>query len=255
MQSVESDGGAPGRLCCVPGWWLRTRRRVIGRVGLLGIAAGYVALVCVGFFRPDPANGMGATESVLAWLSLMGTTFLPHAGVGLVAWLAVLAIAKAYKTVAIGVPLLVLSLGPWVWSFVPSRDGGPVARGDAGETMLVLSANLLGTSRSDVELLEQIAAHEPEVIVLQEVRAASLARLESALADRYRVVAAPREHLFGGAVFSRLPFTRPARIVYPTDGHDLPQIMVWVEFAGQEVCVFDIHLLPPTGLHLVAGQA
>jgi len=253
MQSVESDGGRLGPLRRVlkSGCWLCRWQQAVWRVGLFGIAAGYVALACVVFFRPDPADGMGSVETALAWLSLMGTTFVPHAGVALVVWLAVLARAKAYKTIAVGVPLLVLSLGPWVWSFAPSRNVGPVAKG----TMLVLSANLLGSSRSDVELLEQIAAHEPEVIVLQEVQAASLARLESALAGRYQVAAAPREHLFGGAIFSRLPFTRAARIVYPTDGLDLPQIMVWVEFEGREVCVFDIHLLPPTGRTLVAGQA
>jgi endonuclease/exonuclease/phosphatase (EEP) superfamily protein YafD len=242
-EPAEADPAAP----YPPRGWCRT----LGFIGVPCIAAGYVALALVLLYRPSPGDGMGPLETVLTWFSLMGATFLPHAGIALVVAIAVCVLAKARKTAIVGMPLLVMSLGPLVWSFAPPREPSAAA----GRTMLVLSANLLGTSRSDVDLLAQIETHDPDVIVLQEVRDESAQRLIAALGDRYEHVAVPRPHLFGQAVFSRLPFSREASIVFPEDDRDLPQVMVWVEFEGRELCVWDIHLLPPTGRTLVRGQA
>lgn len=231
---------------------LDKKRLTIGRLALLVVAAGYAALAFVSLYRPDPGDGMGRLETFLTWVSLMGVTFLPHAGVALAVGLVACVCVRARKTALVGVPLLALSLGPWATTFAPARGTG--APPDA-ESLLVLSANLLGPSGSDVELLDQIAEHNPDVILLQEVRPESHARMAAALADRYTSVAAPREHLFGGAIFSRLRFTREPEIVLPYDGVDLPQVMAWVEWDGRELCVWDIHLLPPTGRSLIAGQA
>lgn len=227
-------------------------RRAAGRLGLLGVLLGYAGLGFALAYRPDAADGMGEAEVALSWLSLMGLTFLPHAGVALALWLVGCVLVRARRVALLGVPLLAISLGPWGVSLVPR---GGAAAGRSEDSLLVLSANLLGTSASDVELLEQIGAHGPDVILLQEVRPESFGRLEAALSGDYASVAVPREHLFGGAIFSRLAFSREPVIVYPSDMRDLPQPMAWVEWRGREVCVWNIHLLPPTGRSLVAGQA
>lgn len=235
------DGAGPTRLAVM------LRRLALGAVVL-----GYLGFGLIALYRPDPSDGMGGGETLLAWLSLLGTTFLPHAGVGLVVALAVCVLLRARAALLAGVPLLAMSAGPWVVSFAP---GPETAVASADGSMLVMSANLLGTSRSDQEVLAQIDAHLPDVIVFQEVRSGSLARLTAALGDRYESVAAPREHLFGAATFSRLPFSRPTEVVMPGDGRDLPQLMSWVEWNGQELCVWNIHLHSPIGRSQVAGQA
>lgn len=228
------------------------RRKVLSRAALAAVAIAYVGLLCAWLYRPDPSDGMSGIETALAWVSLMATTFAPHAGLGLISAAVVLAALRARAAAAASVPLAAACLGPWAISL----SGGAAGEEGGPRSLLVLSANLLATSDSDGELLEQIGTHQPDVIVLQEVRAESLARLERALAERYpHVAAAPREHLFGEAVFSALPFAREARVVMPEDGRDLPQVMVWVEWGGEELCVWNIHLHPPTGRSLVAGQA
>lgn len=216
------------------------------------MVAGYIGFGLVTLYRADPSDGMGSGETLLAWLSLLGTTFLPHAGVGLVVALLVSVALRARAAVIAGVPLLAVSVGPWLVSFAPVPATALVG---AGESVLVMSANLLGTSRSDEEVLAQIDAHQPDVIVFQEVRPGSLARLTTALGDRYESVAAPREHLFGSATFSKLPFSRRAEVVLPGDGRDLPQLMSWVDWGGRELCVWNIHLHSPVGRSQVAGQA
>ena len=229
------------------------RRRAVARVGLFAIALGYLGLAFVSLYRPNPGDGMGSLEAALTWASLMGATFLPHAGVALMVGLVACVLLRARKTALVGVPLLALSLGPWLLSFGPARTDD-AARSD-GDSLLVLSANLLGVSRSDIDLLGQIETHEPDVIMLQEVRGASLERLVEALGDTYEHVAAPRESNFGVAVFSRLAFKRDARVLHPSSGADLPQLIAWVDWGGEELCVWDVHLLPPTGRGPVAGQA
>lgn len=225
-------------------------RRAVRRAALCVVLLGYVGFGFVILYRPDPSNGMRGAESLLAWASLMGTTFLPHAGVALAVGMVVCVLVRARLAAVVGVPLLVLSAGPWLVSYT----GGDDAR-SGGDTVLVLSANLLGTSRSDVELLAQIDAHSPDVIVLQEVRAESYARLVAALGDRYVAAAEPREHLFGVATFTRLPFSRASEVVLPLAGADLPQLVSWVDWSGRELCVWNVHLLPPVGLDEVGSQA
>lgn len=226
--------------------------RSLRRFALGAVVVGYLGFGLVTLYRADPSDGMGGGETLLAWLSLLGTTFLPHASIGLLVALLVCVLVRARAALLAGVPLLAMSAGPWLVSFAP-----PPAAADADPrgSILVMSANLLGTSRSDEEVLAQIAVHRPDVIVFQEVRPGSLARLAAALGDRYESAAAPREHLFGAATFSRLPFSRPAEAVMPSDGRDLPQLMVWVDWLGDDLCIWNIHLHSPVGRSQVAGQA
>ncbi|MFG0258944.1 MAG: endonuclease/exonuclease/phosphatase family protein, partial [Phycisphaerales bacterium JB041] len=216
--------------------------RACRRCALGAVVSGYVGFGLVTLYRADPSDGMGSGETLLAWLSLLGTTFLPHAGVALLVGLCVCAMVRARAALVAGVPLAAMSAGPWLLSFAP-----PPAAVETGGSVLIMSANLLGTSRSDEEVLAQIDAHRPDVIVFQEVRPGSLARLAAALGDRYESVDEPREHLFGSATFSRLPFSRRAEVVMPGDGRDLPQLVSWMEWGGGELCVWNIHLHSPVG--------
>ncbi len=239
----------------------RTRlHRVIWALGIAGIGLGYAALAFARLYRPEPADGFGRGEAALTWLSLMGTTFLPHAGIGLMVGLGALLVLRRWRTAAVGVPLLALSLGPWLVAFTPQRGAGsggaPDSAAASDGSMLVLSVNLLSTSNADRAILEQIDRHLPDVILVQEITNAAYERVRSTLAEDYpHAVGAPREDHFGQAVFSRVPFSRPARLYPPRPGWDVPQIMAFVELGGREVCLWNLHLLPPVSFDAVAWQA
>lgn len=228
-------------------------RQGAARLGLPGVVAGYGAVLFILLYRPTPADGMGQGEILLTWASLMGNTFLPHLGLALLGWLAVCLLVRARKTALAGVPLLAMSLGPWLLGFAPAHR--PVAPVPGQDSLLVLSANLLGVSRSDVELVEQVSAQRPDIILLQEVREGAVERLTAALGDRYTHIAAPRPDFTGVAIFSRLPFTREPRVVYPLPGGTMPHLQAWVEWQGREVCVWDVHLPSPVGRSVTAAQA
>jgi len=209
------------------GVWRRLGR-FVWVLAIAGIALGYAALVFARLYRPDPTDGFGRGEAALTWLSLMATTFLPHAGMGLALGLGLLLVMRRWRTAAAGAPLLAMSLGPWLVAAVLPRGGGgvpdPGARIDG--TLLVLSVNLLSTSNANSAILAQIERHRPDVILVQEITHAAYERVRSALADDYpHALGAPREDNFGQAVFSRVPFTRPP-VLYPRrEGWDFPQMM------------------------------
>jgi len=238
----------PGLKATSAGLAGRARRAFVG-VALLGIVCGYFWLLFVWLYRPDASDGVGPAESALAWASLMATTFLPHAGIALAAALVLCVLVRVRRPVVAGAPLLALSLGPWLWSFLPAHPP------ESGRTMLVLSANLLASTSSDEALLAQIDEHRPEVVLIQEVREASAQRLRNALGGDYSIVAAPREDNFGQAVLSRLPFTREPEVVFLGGEEPLPQIVAFVEFEGREVCVWNIHLLSPLSIARAGEQA
>lgn len=225
------------------------RRRALGLLAGAGLAAGAGVAAWALWYRPDPTDGMGAAETLAAWGSLMVVTFLPHAGVGLALAGAGLGAARLWKSSAGAIVLSGALVGPWVLAGGGARPGAA-----AGDTLVVCSANLLGTSESDIELLEQIRAVGPDVVLLQEVQREHMERLSEALGEEYAAVAEPREHLFGEAVFSRLPISREARVVYPPGGLDTPQIVAWVEWEGRELCVVDVHLLAPVRAGYVRAQ-
>ncbi|MCC7387948.1 MAG: endonuclease/exonuclease/phosphatase family protein [Phycisphaerales bacterium] len=230
-------------------------RRAAARLGAIGVLAGYAALALALLYRPSPADGMGPVETLLTWCSLMGTTFLPHAGMALLVALCILLLLRARKAALAGLPLLAISLGPWLLSFAPPGPRTPPTPPTPDGSLLVLSANLLASTRSEEQLFAQIREHRPDVILVQEVRDASAARLHAALDDEYHSVAILREDNFGQAVFSRLPFTRDPVIAPLDDSNPLPQISAFIEFEGRELCLWNIHLTSPLNLTRTAEQA
>ncbi|MBK7403325.1 MAG: endonuclease/exonuclease/phosphatase family protein [Phycisphaerales bacterium] len=257
MVDSESSGGSARR---GGGSRWAGARRAASRLVLVSLCGGYAAFALATLYRPDPADGMGRVETGLTWFSLMGTTFLPHAGMALLGVLVVCVAVRARRTALAGVPLLAMSLGPWLWSFLPpagARNPEPVGTlvGSDSGSMLVLSANLFATTKSDVPLVDQIRATRPDVIMLQEVRPDAAERLLAALSADYASVAIPRDDNFGQAIFSRLPFSREPEVT-PRDGESpLPQVRAFVRFGGREVCLWDVHLMSPIGLERTAEQA
>jgi endonuclease/exonuclease/phosphatase (EEP) superfamily protein YafD len=218
-----------------------------------------LAWLTPGSFAESPS---GAARAVF-WVAFMGRTYTFHAGLlmlGLVV-LALLARRRRFALVAFASATVLLT--PWVRSlFVPETLFTSEPK------LTVFSANLLrGTTVSDA-LLAEIRRVDPDVILFQEYTPAHAATLAFTLADIYphRHVAM-REHAFGQAVFSRLPFLEPPidapHAALRSDpstrtggvvGAQDPQIRVVVPLADQPVVIQNIHYPPPTRPAFLAEQ-
>ena len=111
--------------------------RSLRRFALGAVVVGYLGFGLVTLYRADPSDGMGGGETLLAWLSLLGTTFLPHASIGLLVALLVCVLVRARAALLAGVPLLAMSAGPWLvrLSLEEAVDGASLGRVVHGEQL------------------------------------------------------------------------------------------------------------------------
>lgn len=196
-----------------------------------------------------------------AWVAFMGRTFTFHAGLGLVVVLAWMALCRLWKPVLVLLPILGWAIGPAAWSYVPKRVS-PLT----GDTITVMSVNLLIGSGSDRAAADLILREQPDVVVLQEYSDRAHAALHEMLhADYLYVAVVSRDDAFGQAVYSRRPFVgtpvlyppatlgtgrRAGGVVNLSD----PQIRVVVEVGGREVVIQNIHTTPPVSGGQLAEQ-
>ena len=199
-------------------------------------------------WRHDPADA-SRLGGWLAFASLCSQTFAFHAGlVVLLAGLVALA-ARARRTAVLLVLLLVPTLGSRAITHLPSARGASDAPG-----LTVFSANLLYGRADEANLLAQIEAADPDLVLFQEYTPLS-ASYELRLRDRYphRVVL-PREDAFGQAVFSRVPFTREPEVWRGPPGSVIPLIACEIDSDAGRVAVWNVHTLPPVGWRNTVAQ-
>lgn len=193
---------------------------------------------------------------IASYLAFMARTFAFHIGIALIFLALAAAILRMRRALVVAVPLLALTLGPALWSLRPRA----ITPAGSAPTLRVLSANLLvGHARVD-RLLDVIRRENPDVILLQEYTAEKGEKLRAALAADYPHFAnAQRDDAFGQALYSKLPFVAPS-VLYPPAalqenartggvvGLRDPQIRVTIAFAGREVVLQDLHLVPPISI-------
>lgn len=199
----------------------------------------------------------------LFWLAFMGRTYTFHAGLLMLSTAALATISRRRRLALASTVCAAVLLMPWGRSLLNSE---PIFSSKPKFT--VLSANLLrGTTIADA-LLAEIRRVNPDMILFQEYTPAHAATLGLTLADDYpHRHDAMRNHAFGQAVFSRLPFLEP-----PDDaphaalredpltrtggvvGVQDPQIRVVVALADQPLVIQNIHYPPPTSPTFLAEQ-
>lgn len=226
--------------------------------------AGVLGLWGLGLVVSGDLEGAGHSHLLVFWVAFMARTFGFHMGLGL-GVLVVLAVAVRRRRLAGCAAVLGAVLaGPGVVSGLRSLPTAP-----AGVPVLtVMSANLLVGHADEDALLAEIARHDPDLLIFQEYTPAKADVLVPRLKAKYPYRhEAMRQHAFGGAVFSKLPFVgepedaphaelragaglREGGVVGIQD----PQIRVVVEFAGAPVVVQNIHDAPPMGGSYLAEQ-
>ncbi len=174
----------------------------------------------------------------------MTRTFLFHFGIVVLVIAAVAGWKRKWRLLAATVPLLLITVGPGAWQYRP-RPAPPMA----GETLTVMSVNLLMVNETTAPIIREIEAAAPDVLLLQEYTDHWHTSLQDAVgADYPHIVYFPRDDSFGAAVYSRRPFVGKVQRYVPLGSANEPQMRAVIEHADRQVAIYNIHLLPPWGM-------
>lgn len=169
-------------------------------------------------------------------------TFVFQLGLGASLAAVASALLRRWSLLVATVPLVVFAAGPGLASHLPRR---PLAV--AGETLTVMSVNLLASNRLTEPVVAEVAAVAPDVLLLQEYTPSWHAAFQKALADHYPYVHyVTREDSFGLALYSRRPFAGPVELDIPLGSAGTPQARAVLRLSGREVVFYNVHLMPPS---------
>jgi endonuclease/exonuclease/phosphatase (EEP) superfamily protein YafD len=216
------------------------RKRVFALEAWIVVAASYVALLFAFLFPQDFRNSSPAYVRI-ATAAFMVRTFLFH--LGLLLWALALGavLIRRWRLLGAALPAALVCVGPDIWSYVP----GP-APTIAGQSVTVMSANLLGRNRNTAALLAEVRAVDPDVLLLQEYRPHWHRAFQPGLGGDYpHVDYLQRDDDFGLAIYSRLPFVMPVDMAIPLGSGDTPQARAVVRIDDRDVAIYSVHLMPP----------
>ena len=246
--SSGAKGGRRGLRRWLPATW-RDWRGPLVRCGWLIVVAAYTGLAYAYVFPHDLRN-TGAVHVWAAWTAFMIRTFLFHLGLLLCAVAIGAAVLRRWRLVIAAVPAAAFTVGPAAWSCLPKRP--PAV---AGETIRIMSANLLAENRRTGPIVAEVAAVRPDVLVLLEYAPHWHQAFQVALGSEYPYVChVQRWDSFGLAIYSRRPFVEPVKTALALGGAGTPQARAVIELAGRAVALYVVHLMPPIGRAYTAEQ-
>lgn len=230
-----------------PHW--KERKRLLAPRAWFIVAASYLAIIFA-YALPQDFRTTGTVYVALTWFVLMIRTFLFQLGLLLALIVVVAGLLRQWRLLLATLPVLTFSLGPDVWSYVPGRC--PVV---AGETIRVLTANLLYTNRDTAPLVAEVAGADADVVVLQEYTPAWQAAMRPALGTKYHYAQElTRQDAFGWAIYAKRPFDGPVNCNLTLGRESTPQLRAVLRIDGRPVAFYCVHLLPPRTLVWTAGQ-
>ena len=213
---------------------LRPAVRAYPVVSLLAFAFAYLYPAD---FRSESVAAIG-----LFWVAFVIRTFLFQIGLLTLLQMALAAWLRCRWALAASVPLLAIGFGPDVLRVF----NGPPAE-VAGETLTIMSVNLLAENRLTQPILGEILAADPDILLVQEYPPHWHTAIQAALGARYPHVRYElRLDSFGAAIYSKRPFVGEVELNLPLADGPKPQIRAVVRVAGREVAIYNIHLEPPT---------
>jgi endonuclease/exonuclease/phosphatase (EEP) superfamily protein YafD len=206
------------------------------------------ALLAFAWLWPQQWRNTSTGYVAASWVALLVRAAQFHLGliVGLIALIA--AFGKGRRLFLASVPVVLFTLVPPAWRAMP-KDPPAVAPGTP--TRRVMSVNLLMINERYDQVIERIRAERPDVLVLQEYTGWWHRSMQKALSTEYpHCRFETRDDSFGAAVYSRTPFVG--------DATGEPKLGTWaaasaqqrvvVQVGGQNVAIYNVHLLPPRRL-------
>jgi endonuclease/exonuclease/phosphatase (EEP) superfamily protein YafD len=227
-----------------PSW--AERKRMLRRQAWALLVLCYAA---AGFAYLWPADFRNASPAYVwtAWAAFIIRTFILPLGLCVTVLAALAAWRRFWRLLAAALPLAVFTIGPTCWEYRPRSKPKVV-----GETITVMSVNLLCVNRLTEPIVEEIAAVDPDVLLLQEYTPQWHQALQTTLGSEYpHVEYECREDSFDTAIYSKRPFEQPVDLWIPLGGGTEPQMKAVIHLAGRPVAFYNVHLLPPWGLDYI----
>ena len=214
------------------------------------VILGSYALLALAYLWPQDYRNITPAYVLIAWLAFLTRVLQFHLGLLLAAVALVAALGRNKRLPLAAAPLILLLLGPPLWSCVRSPGGaGRSAPLQSSPTLRVMSANLLMINRDTQPILDEILRSDADVVLLQEYTDEWHAAAQAALHSRYPHSShVARDDSFGVAIYERTPFVAPVDNRLPLGHATAPQTRAVIRFAGRETAVYNIHLLPPRTL-------
>ncbi|MCK4341767.1 MAG: endonuclease/exonuclease/phosphatase family protein [Phycisphaerae bacterium] len=225
------------------------RKRMFPAQAWVVVIASYIVILFAYIFPHDFRNASAAYVWT-AWTAFMIRTFLFHLGLLLTLIVIVAAVARRRRLLGAGLPLVVFTVGPAMWSYLPQEP--PPA---AGETLTVMTVNLLQPNMRHDAIIAEIQAADPDIVFLQEYSSHWLHAFTVALGNDFpHRHHADREDCFGLAIYSRQPFVGEVDDELPLGDLGLPQARAVLQIDGRNVAFYNIHLMPPKNRAYTAEQ-
>jgi len=144
----------------------------------------------------------------------------------------------------------ILCLWHLTWVLGPLLPNDPPAA--RGDSLTVISANLLMVHPDPDALATELEAHDADILVLQEYSPRwEAAAIRRGWFEQYPYQAGVvRTDSFGCAIFSRVPL----QDVEVVSMAGLPQLQATIELGGVEVDLLNVHTLPPRIASYVPGH-
>lgn len=216
------------------------RTRVFALAAWLIVVASYAAVVFA-FVCPQDFRNSSATYVPVATAAFMIRTFLFHFGLPLLVIAIGAVLIRRWRLLIATLPLVLFCVGPALWSYMPFRS--PTV---AGETVTVMSVNLLGANQNTAAMVAEVVAAEPDVLVLLEYRPHWHQAFQAALVTDYpRMDCVIRDDDFGLAIYSRRPAVGPVEMALPLGTIGVPQARAIVQIDDRRAALYCVHLMPP----------
>jgi endonuclease/exonuclease/phosphatase (EEP) superfamily protein YafD len=241
VESIADAKPSFFRRLVLPSW--SHRKRMLHREAWILVIGSYVALAFA-YLWPQDFRNTSQLYVAVSWTAFMVRVFVFHLGLLLVIVAAVSLRTRQWRLLAAAIPLVSWTLGPTIWSYRPRTR--PAIE---GEVVTVISVNLLMVNKDTGPLTEEIEASGAEIVFLQEYTDNWHAALRAALGQIYpyeRHVC--RDDSFGAAVYSSRPFLTEPELDLPLGVSSLPQIRTVVAIGQRPVAIYNVHLLPVSGL-------
>ncbi len=225
----------------LPDW--QQRKRMFRQDAWLVVAGSY-GLLLAAYLWPQDFRSHSQLYNLACYGLFMVRTFLWHMGLVILLIGLLAAWRRTWWLAAATAPLLVATLAPEAWDFLPKSPQQPI-----GAPITVMSINLLYNNYETSPIIEEIRAADPDILLLQEYAPAWHQAILNAIGSRYPYIRhVLRDDPFGAAIYSRIPFVGDVETGLLLGNIHTPQIRAVVRIANQDVALYNIHLQPPYGL-------
>ena len=202
------------------------------------------ALLAFAYLWPQAYRNDAPGYVLASWAALLVRTLQFHLGLLLLVIALAGAFTRGRRLFLAAVPPVLFTLAPAFVQYLPKEPRAAAA----GPTLRVMSVNLLMVNEQKGDLIAEIRAADPDVILIQEYTPEWRRALRGSLGERYpHAAGVPQDDSFGIAVYSKLPFVGEVDEGLKLGRGVTPQMRAVVNFAGRDVALYNIHLLPLRG--------